>query len=67
MPIVDSPFCTSENGCPSCPVFVCATCRRPRPWCVGADDILPDSCDDCFLAMVMTGDLDRLIAELEAP
>lgn len=37
-------------GCEPGYIFECATCGYLRPWCRGADDGLPDSCDDCWVA-----------------
>jgi hypothetical protein len=31
-------------------VYVCAVCRRTVPWSNGADDDMPDACDDCWAA-----------------
>jgi len=28
--------------------FTCIRCRRRVPWCRGADDALPEHCDDCW-------------------
>jgi hypothetical protein len=31
-----------------CPGFKCDRCNIERPWCLGAWDDEPDSCDDCW-------------------
>jgi hypothetical protein len=30
-------------------LFRCDTCDRLMPWCMGAYDNMPDSCDDCWV------------------
>jgi hypothetical protein len=31
-------------------MYECATCKRLVPWCYGAADKMPDSCDCCWVA-----------------
>lgn len=50
--------CTCEGAvciepCQLLPVwrtYVCTGCGREVPWCFGANDYMPDHCDDCWLA-----------------
>lgn len=30
-------------------IFKCTTCKNLVPWCKGASDGMPDSCDDCWV------------------
>ncbi len=32
--------------------YKCQTCGRSVPWCFGAADAMPGSCDDCWFATV---------------
>lgn len=32
-------------------LYECATCKRLVPFCYGADDAMPESCDDCWVAV----------------
>jgi hypothetical protein len=41
-------FC---SGCEPGALFECNICGRLMPWCKGAADDLPDSCDDCWSAV----------------
>lgn len=36
-------------GCEPGHIFECSTCGYLRPWCRGASDGMPDSCDDCWV------------------
>jgi len=36
-----------------CGVFICADCRVPTPWCMGAADEMPESCDQCWQAVAI--------------
>jgi hypothetical protein len=38
-------FC---SGCEPGAIFECKVCGRLMPYCMGADDDLPDACDDCW-------------------
>ncbi|NEZ54977.1 hypothetical protein DXZ20_04575 [Leptolyngbyaceae cyanobacterium CCMR0081] len=41
--------CYGKNcGCQPGNIFECETCGYLRPWCRGADDGMPDSCDFCW-------------------
>ena len=45
------PGCTGRWNCKSCRqagfVFTCKSCKRKRPWCLGANDDHPNCCNIC--------------------
>jgi hypothetical protein len=42
------PYCTPEEGCEVCWVYVCQGCGERKPWDNGGTD--SEECDECWLS-----------------